>query len=212
MPAHLALGLGLLALAWLTEVELIALSAPSWAGWPRRPAGPARRACSPRPAVPPLPPAPCSGWRHRPLLLALAYPLVRGARGLRERLTFVSATIASAIYLLVARQALVTLGAGPYIGVLRVLQAALLVPHLGLLLGMEPPSQRDLARLATVAASVLGLVTVAIPLELDEQWWTIGWALLAAALAWLWRKVPPPRACLVAGALRRPRSCGSSRG
>jgi uncharacterized membrane protein len=123
-------------------------------------------------------------------LLALAYPLVRGARGKGERLTFLAAALSSAIYLLVARKALLVLGAGPYIGVLPVLEAALLVPHLRMLLRMEPPSQRDLARLATVAASVLALVTVAIPLQLDKQWWTIGWALLAAALVWLWRRVP----------------------
>ncbi len=190
VPAHLALGFGLLALAWLTEVELIALSAAILGGL----AAPARWT-GPESLLSPAGGAAAAAgavlWLATPaLLLALAYPLVRGARGLRERLTFVSAAVASAIYLLVARQALVALGAGPYLGVLPVLQAALLVPHLRLLLRMEPPSQRDLARLATVAASVLGLVTVAIPLQLDKQWWTIGWALLAAALAWLWRKVP----------------------
>ena len=38
--------------------------------------------------------------------------------------------LASAVYLLVARKALLALGAGPYLGALPVLQALLLVPHL----------------------------------------------------------------------------------
>jgi uncharacterized membrane protein len=33
-------------------------------------------------------------------------------------------------------------------------------------------------------------VTVAIPLQLDHQWITIGWALEGAALAWLYGRVP----------------------
>jgi uncharacterized membrane protein len=37
---------------------------------------------------------------------------------------------------------------------------------------------------------VLAFVTVAIPLQLEKQWITIGWALLAAALAWLYGRIP----------------------
>ncbi len=43
---------------------------------------------------------------------------------------------------------------------------------------------------ATVVA--MGFLTVAIPLQLDKQWITIGWALQAAALLVLWRKVDHP--------------------
>ena len=45
-------------------------------------------------------------------------------------------------------------------------------------------------RLALVAGAALALVTVAIPLQLDHQWVTIGWALEGAALAWLYQRVP----------------------
>jgi uncharacterized membrane protein len=58
------------------------------------------------------------------------------------------------------------------------------------LLRLEPAGQRDLGRLALVAASALGFATVAIPVQLTNQWITIGWALEAAALAWLYRRVP----------------------
>ena len=41
-----------------------------------------------------------------------------------------------------------------------------------------------------MAGAVLAFVTVAIPLQLDKQWITIGWALEGAALAWLFRRIP----------------------
>jgi uncharacterized membrane protein len=41
-----------------------------------------------------------------------------------------------------------------------------------------------------MAGAVLAFVTVAIPLQLEKQWITIGWALLAAALAWLYGRIP----------------------
>jgi uncharacterized membrane protein len=37
---------------------------------------------------------------------------------------------------------------------------------------------------------VLAFITVAIPLQLEKQWITLGWALLAAALAWLYGRIP----------------------
>ena len=45
-------------------------------------------------------------------------------------------------------------------------------------------------RLAIVAGSALAFATVAIPLQLEQQWITIGWALEGAALAWLYRRIP----------------------
>jgi uncharacterized membrane protein len=46
------------------------------------------------------------------------------------------------------------------------------------------------ARLALIAGAALGFVTLAIPLQLDRNWITIGWALEGAALAWLYSRVP----------------------
>ena len=169
----------LLALAWMAQAEAVALTA-ALAGAVAAPLLLSNGGAAPEVL-----------WLATPSwLMALAYPLLRGARGRAERLPFVGAVGASAVFLLVARKALLELGAGPYLGVLPVAQAALLVPHLVMLLRMERPSERDLGRLAMVAAAVLGLVTVAIPLQLDKQWWTIGWGLLGAALAWLWRRIP----------------------
>jgi len=57
------------------------------------------------------------------------------------------------------------------------------------LLRMERSGARDLGRLALVAGTALAFATVAIPLQLHRQWITIGWALEAAALSWLFRRI-----------------------
>jgi uncharacterized membrane protein len=52
-----------------------------------------------------------------------------------------------------------------------------------------------------MAGAVLAFVTAAIPLQLEKQWITIGWALLAAALAWLYGRIPHRGLLLWTGAL-----------
>jgi uncharacterized membrane protein len=49
---------------------------------------------------------------------------------------------------------------------------------------------RRLRGLALFAAVALGFIALAIPLQLDRQWITIGWALEAAAVWWLYRGLP----------------------
>jgi uncharacterized membrane protein len=78
----------------------------------------------------------------------------------------------------------------PVIGVLPLVQAAAMALLLRRLLALEPSRGRDAGRLALVAGAALAFVTVAIPLQLDKQWITIGWALEGAALAWLYRRIP----------------------
>lgn len=41
------------------------------------------------------------------------------------------------------------------------------------------------APLGAFAAAVTSLVSLAVPLELENQWWSVGWALEVPALAWL---------------------------
>ena len=110
----------------------------------------------------------------------------------RARLAHWGAVLASAAFFPVAREALVALGAAPWIGALPVVQALLLVPHLVLLVrgGGPAPAARPRGTLALVAGATLAFLTAAIPLQLEKQSITIGWALEAAALAWLWRRIP----------------------
>jgi uncharacterized membrane protein len=71
-----------------------------------------------------------------------------------------------------------------------VFEGAVLALLLRQLVRMEPAGARDLGRLALVAGAALAFVTIAIPLQLRQQWITIGWALEGAALAWLYRRIP----------------------
>jgi hypothetical protein len=136
------------------------------------------------------------GWR-RLLLLAtatylvfLAYPILLGVRARRDRDPYVIAVGASAVFFFAAREALEAGGYGWMIGALPVAQGAIMAGLLRQLLRMEPPGERDLGRLAVVGGAALAFITVAIPLQLERQWITIGWALEGAALAWLFLRVP----------------------
>jgi len=82
---------------------------------------------------------------------------------------------------------------------LLIAQALLLVPVLAQLVRYERERMartprdgtlRASDRLALVAAATLGGVTLAIPLQLEKNWITIGWALEGAALLWLVRRIP----------------------
>lgn len=120
----------------------------------------------------------------------LAWPVAAGAAAVRPRAPWLAAVLASVPFFFAARPALVAGGFGSVIGVLPLAQAAAMVLLLRRLLAIEPPRRRDEGRLALVAGAALAFVTVAIPLQLDKQWITIGWALEGAALAWLYRRIP----------------------
>jgi hypothetical protein len=120
----------------------------------------------------------------------IAYPLIVGRRATEARDPWVAAIVASAMAFFAGRAALEAGGYAQVIGLLPVIEGLVLVVLLRLLLRMEAPTDRDLGRLALVAGSALAFATVAIPLQLEQQWITIGWALEGAALAWLFRRIP----------------------
>jgi uncharacterized membrane protein len=120
----------------------------------------------------------------------LAYPIVRGQRAGSDMEPYRVAVLASVPFFFFARHALLQGGFGPVIGGLAVVQAVLMLGLLMRLLRLEPPGERTLGRLALVAGAALAFVTVAIPLQLEKEWLTVGWALEAAAVAWLYRRIP----------------------
>ncbi|MEO6526924.1 MAG: DUF2339 domain-containing protein, partial [Gemmatimonadaceae bacterium] len=90
---------------------------------------------------------------------------------------------------------------GGYMGALPIAQSLLLLPVLAQLVRLErermtrasaDESIQASDRLALVAAATLSCVTVAIPLQLEKNWITIGWALEGAALLWLVRRIRHP--------------------
>jgi hypothetical protein len=56
--------------------------------------------------------------------------------------------------------------------------------------GDAAAADRRLQYLALFAAIALGFIATAIPLQLDRQWITLGWAIEAAAVWWLYGRLP----------------------
>jgi hypothetical protein len=120
----------------------------------------------------------------------VAYPFVLGRRARGSRDPYVTAIAGSMLFFFSGRYALLQGGHGQLVGVVPVAAGLVLALLLRELLRIEPTGSRDLGRLALVAGAALGFATVAIPLQLNHQWITIGWALEGAALAWAYRRIP----------------------
>lgn len=130
-----------------------------------------------------------------PLYLAfVAYPLILGRRAGNARAPHLATVLASVLYFFQARTSIDAGGYGSMIGALPVIEAGLLALVLARLIQLEragePRTPAEIARLALIAGAALGFVTVAIPLQLERNWITIGWALEGAALAWLYSRIP----------------------
>ena len=130
-----------------------------------------------------------------PVYLAfVAYPLLLGRRAGNARAPYVATVLASALYFFQARASITAGGYGSIIGALPVVEAALLALVLASLVRLErrgePRTPAEVARLALIAGAALGFITVAIPLQLERNWITIGWAVEGAALAWLYSRIP----------------------
>jgi hypothetical protein len=147
----------------------------------------------------PLNPQAGNSWWHELAIAValylpyLAFPLILGERARRLRQPYLAAVLASLSFFFFARHALLAGGFSGVIGALPVTQAAALAVLLARLVRMEratPEVDRDPGRLALVAGAVLAGITAAIPLQLDREWITIAWALLAAALAALYLRIP----------------------
>lgn len=149
--------------------------------------------------------APPTAWWQSLLFAAAVWVpfLVAGLRvDLRSRRanpTLFAAVLAGAGLFFVARGAMLRGGLAGVIGILPVAQALLLAPVLVRLARETKFAELrhrkrgdESVRLALVAGAMLAFVTVAIPMQLEKQWITLGWALLGAALAWLHRRVPHP--------------------
>jgi predicted membrane protein DUF2339 len=118
------------------------------------------------------------------------YPFVLGRRAREARDPYLTAIVGSVFFFFAARIAFLQGGLSSYIGVVPVFEGIVMALLLQTLLRIDPTKGRDLGRLAIVAGTTLAFATVAIPLQLRQQWITIGWALEGAALAWLYRRIP----------------------
>jgi hypothetical protein len=120
----------------------------------------------------------------------VAYPFVLGRRARDTSDPHLTAVLGSVFLLFAARSAFLQGGLTSFIGIVPVGEGIVLALLLRQLLRIQPPGSRDLGRLALVAGASLAFATVAIPLQLRQQWITIGWALEGVALAWLYTRIP----------------------
>jgi hypothetical protein len=135
------------------------------------------------------------------LLVYSAYPLLLRRRAGDARSPYVATVLAHVAFFFLARHSLMLGGFEGYIGALPVAQALLLLPVLAQLVRYERERMARTAgdglrmasgRLALVAAATLACITLAIPLQLEKNWITIGWAIEGAALLWLVRRIRHP--------------------
>ena len=133
--------------------------------------------------------------------LFAAYPFILNRRALQDRGPYLTAILGSIFFFVVGRRALVAGELRAVVGIVPVVEGVVMAFTLRQLLRLQPAGQRDLGRVALVAAAALGFATVAIPVQFTNQWITIGWALEAAALAWLYRRVPHKGLFYAAGVL-----------
>jgi predicted membrane protein DUF2339 len=141
-------------------------------------------------------------------LAFLALPFVLRADRWRFRaVLWATSALAFPAFFLPIHQTVVRVWGKGWIGAVPVAMAAATVVALIGVSRRFPPSSdapRALARLrylALFATVALAFLAVAIPLQLDRQWITVGWALLAAAICWLFGRLPHPALKYIALAL-----------
>jgi uncharacterized membrane protein len=184
LVAHLVLLLALLVLAWITEEHAMATAAVPLLALAT---GLARTGSPTQEFV----------FSGAIFAVFLAYPLLLGARAKRSIQPYLAATLASVPFFFFGRHAMRGAHLDFMIGALPVFEAVLMLLLVVRLLKLE----RVLSRLALVSAAALAFITVAIPLQLEKQWITIGWALEGAALVWLFKRIPHRGLLVWSGAL-----------
>jgi uncharacterized membrane protein len=122
--------------------------------------------------------------------LQLLAPWLQLRRGATSRLLLWAPVVASGLAVPLVREALHALQLQLLVGPAVLLLGLALVPHLRLLLRAPGGLAAERSRIVLVAGAILALVTAAIPLQLENEWITIGWALLVPALAFLHVRVP----------------------
>jgi uncharacterized membrane protein len=177
LVSHVVIGLAILAVAWLTEWHDVVVFAVILLGVAT---GMSRAGTFGQQL----------GFAGAIYALFIAYPILLGARAKRFVQPYLAAVLAGIPFFFMARMAIREAGHASVIGLLPVGQAALMLLLVWRLLRVEPEGERLLSRLALTAAAALAFISVAIPLQLEKQWITIGWAVEAAALVWLFRRVP----------------------
>ncbi|HXK25028.1 MAG TPA: DUF2339 domain-containing protein [Myxococcota bacterium] len=122
--------------------------------------------------------------------LFTAWPCLFFARLRAERFAWYGSALAGPAWFLSLRSLYVTALGASTIGLLPITLGAISLAAAAQANRMREASDpRRTSNLAWYLAAALGFVTVAIPLQLDKEWITIGWALEGLAATVLWRRL-----------------------
>jgi uncharacterized membrane protein len=112
----------------------------------------------------------------------------------RQKLAWRAAALAAPLWFWSMHRLFVTRFGDRAIGLLPLLLAAitLVAAHIGRRAWVDVDDRVRTGHLAFFGAVVLGLAAVAVPLQLDREWITVGWALEALAVTVLWRRLDHP--------------------
>jgi len=125
-----------------------------------------------------------------PYALQTLYPVYCAARAKPGRWPFVIAIAGSLSFFVAAYTAIRQSPLQGYLGGLPLIESIVVLLLLVYVLRIiEPSPPRDVGRVALLAAVALGFATTAIPLQLENEWLTVAWALETAALAWLYQRL-----------------------
>jgi len=142
------------------------------------------------------PPVPGSGGLLALLGLTVLFftlwPLLAGRRLLSDRWAVYAAALAGPLWFFSLQRLWEGLWGDAAIGLLPVLLAVVALAAAFLTRRPGLPSESRRRTLVWFSAVALGLVALAIPLQLEKEWITLGWALQAVALLALWRRLDHP--------------------
>lgn len=122
-----------------------------------------------------------------------AWPFVAASRFSSQRTAWYAAALSAPAWFFPLRRLFVAAFGDAFIGALPVVLGALaLAATARARRHWAPADPLRLSALAWFSAVALGFVSVAIPLQLEKEWITIGWALEGLAVIALWRRLDHP--------------------
>ncbi|HOY68482.1 MAG TPA: DUF2339 domain-containing protein [Candidatus Ozemobacteraceae bacterium] len=134
-----------------------------------------------------------TAWHAAIFALFFGFPLLYRERMQNRTLPWIAAAAAGPIQFFLLYQTLTTVHGKAWIGALPVLFAAPFLYAMKELVRKLPEELPGrLSILAWFGGTALFFITLAFPLQLDQEWLTIGWALEGAALCWLFLRIPHP--------------------
>jgi hypothetical protein len=126
------------------------------------------------------------------VVLFTFWPFLAGTKFLSDRWTIYAAALAGPAWFFGMREVYERLFGDATIGILPVALGALSLAAVQRARKMAGASDTVMRALVWFAAVALSFVALAIPLQLDKEWITIGWALQGLAILALWKRLDHP--------------------